>query len=225
MYEFTVKEGDMVKTGDPIGISGGCPGELKDQEVSTGCHVHIELRKGGTVIPYPEYKYSNHGEDLAKYKKYKEHLQDYGARLQAFLDEYPLKSDEAKPFRNAEDWRKVGKDSGIHSALLVCIGMADTGLGNSMKTPFNVGNVGNTATKSNHNITSPQEGMEAIADALNGTYLGGHQTVGELSIGGGGSESGKIYAGSPDNWNNNVLWCLQQILGDPSIKEDWKFRL
>lgn len=48
-----VKTGDVVTTGDLIGESGGCKGELKLDEKSTGCHVHIELRIDGQAVDYP----------------------------------------------------------------------------------------------------------------------------------------------------------------------------
>lgn len=59
-----LKDGDTVKTGDPIGISGGCIGELKEGEKSTGCHTHFEFRISGKISPYPSYKFSLHGEEL-----------------------------------------------------------------------------------------------------------------------------------------------------------------
>lgn len=62
MYERHVKDGDVVKTGDVIGMSGGCPGELKLEEVSTGCHVHIELRINGQAVEYPFDNNSKHTE-------------------------------------------------------------------------------------------------------------------------------------------------------------------
>lgn len=45
-----VPEGAKVKTGDFIGWSGGCKNELKLEEASTGCHVHIQLFKNGESI-------------------------------------------------------------------------------------------------------------------------------------------------------------------------------
>jgi hypothetical protein len=53
MNSVGVKEGDVVTTGDKIGVSGGCLGELKLNEVSSGCHVHIELRIDGEAVEYP----------------------------------------------------------------------------------------------------------------------------------------------------------------------------
>lgn len=57
---FGVKDGDIVKTGDIIGLSGGCIGELKEGEKSTGCHAHIEFRQEGTAVAYPMYLYTVH---------------------------------------------------------------------------------------------------------------------------------------------------------------------
>jgi len=62
MNERWVKDGDVVKTGDQLGLSGGCTGELKLEEASTGCHVHIELRIDGQAVEYPFDNNSKHVE-------------------------------------------------------------------------------------------------------------------------------------------------------------------
>lgn len=68
MNQVYVKDGDKVKTGDKIGLSGGCPGELKFNEKSTGCHAHFEYRIDGQESTYPGYMYSNHGIELTEYR-------------------------------------------------------------------------------------------------------------------------------------------------------------
>jgi len=64
MNKVYKKDGDLVKTGDLIGLSGGCVGELQLNEKSTGCHTHIEFRVEGVAVPYPTFAYTKHyGED------------------------------------------------------------------------------------------------------------------------------------------------------------------
>jgi|TARA_R100001530_G_scaffold10633_2_gene10483 hypothetical protein len=68
MKSISLPSGTRVKTGDVIGTSGGCDGELQYGEVSTGCHIHLEYRVDGNVTPYPTYMYSLHGSALSNYK-------------------------------------------------------------------------------------------------------------------------------------------------------------
>lgn len=60
LSEFKVKEGQKVKTGQVIGISGGCLTKLKEGEKSTGCHSHTEFRVEGIAVPYPTWAYTVH---------------------------------------------------------------------------------------------------------------------------------------------------------------------
>lgn len=83
--EAKVKDGDKVRTGDRIGISGGCAGDLVEGEKSTGCHVHFEFRVDGMITPYPSYMYSNHGEELAVLKEYQMQQNDAERRIREGL--------------------------------------------------------------------------------------------------------------------------------------------
>ncbi len=71
MNQVYVADGQKVKTGDKIGLSGGCPGELKFNEKSTGCHIHFEYRIDGQESTYPGYMYTNHGDELKLFKQNK----------------------------------------------------------------------------------------------------------------------------------------------------------
>jgi len=66
MNEVFVKNGDVVRTGDVIGISGGVVDELQFDEKSTGAHAHIEHRISGVATPYPAYAYTVHYGDNGK---------------------------------------------------------------------------------------------------------------------------------------------------------------
>lgn len=47
---FLVREGQRVKAGDPVAISGGMPGTLGAGMLSTGPHLHFEVIDGGVAI-------------------------------------------------------------------------------------------------------------------------------------------------------------------------------
>ena len=82
VYELSENliQGTTVKTGDIIGLQGGCKDSLQYGEKSTGCHAHIELRQGGVPIYYPIQK-SLHGEALKRAKLHREFKNDYEKRL------------------------------------------------------------------------------------------------------------------------------------------------
>lgn len=67
-----------------------------------------------------------------------------------------------------------------------------------------------------------QSGVEAIFRVLNNNYLKHKQSIGSLSVGGGGSSP--YYATSPDNWDKNTRNCLSVIHGQ-EISKDFKIRL
>lgn len=82
LSEIFVKDDDIVKTGYRIARSGGCPQELLFEEKSTGCHTHIEYRKDGKAVPYPEYMYGRHGEELQSYREWKKKQEDWKGRIE-----------------------------------------------------------------------------------------------------------------------------------------------
>ena len=91
MKTLNFKDGDEVKTGDKIGMSGGCEGELLYNEASTGCHVHFEHRVEGHVTPYPDYLYSLHGDRLQAYKdRYKGESLKPDDLLYSKFTKYPI---------------------------------------------------------------------------------------------------------------------------------------
>jgi len=128
----------------------------------------------------------------------------------------------AKAFQNPEPWREAGRKHGIHSSLLVCIGQADSSLGNNLKSRFNVGNVANNDRGQTKGYNSPEEGIEAIALTLNNAYLNSKQTLGSLSTGGGGQNP--VYATSNYTWNKNVKGCVSTIEG-VQVDANWQFRI
>jgi hypothetical protein len=118
----------------------------------------------------------------------------------------------------------MGDKHKIHPAMIICIAQADSSLGKALKSTNNIGNVGNNDRGDVVHYPTLEHGIEAIARVLNNGYLGHYQRLGDLSRGG-GNATGYIYASSPYNWNKNVKHCLQDILKDSSIDENFNFRL
>ncbi len=106
MKEIWIADGDKIKTGQKFGSSGGCVGDLQENEVSSGCHTHIELRLEGEAIAYPTYTSTPHGNDLEALKKYKEKMRiadrEYIGEWKVSTYYTPLK-DQVKYFNGTYD--------------------------------------------------------------------------------------------------------------------------
>jgi|TARA_Y100000296_G_scaffold87322_1_gene132115 hypothetical protein len=141
-----------------------------------------------------------------------------GGGIASFLEKnaHPDLKDKADLFIS------IGEEYNIKPEVIVAIATADSNLGINLRTEYNLGNVGNTATASK-SFDSWESGIRAIASTLNNQYLGSHTTIGQLSVGGGGT--GKIYASSLENWNRNTLAALRDMYQDPTIDESFLFRI
>lgn len=104
----------------------------------------------------------------------------------------------------------------------MCIGLAETGLGRSLKTPFNVGNIGNTDSGDTSTFISARDGIYWMGNTLNNKYLGSYKSVSDLSRW--GNKSGAIYASSPKNWHENIIRCLSALKGR-FVEDDYRFRI
>ncbi len=138
-------------------------------------------------------------------------------------------------------FRAVGVIHNVKPEMLVCIASADSSLGKHLKTPYNIGNVGNKDDGSTVDYTYLGEAANAMGSALNNQYMGGNNIVGELSGNGlvslgadgsknpcsGKSSPNKCYAtsfGESGFWHKNVTSCLQNIYQDLAIDETFEFR-
>ena len=121
-----------------------------------------------------------------------------------------------EPFIEYEKTYKIKKEA------IICIAWADSHLGKKLKSTNNIGNVGNNDRGNVVHFATIEKGIEAMFKVLNNKYLGHKQSIGSLSPWGGGTRP--FYATSTENWNNNVLNCLNTIM-DKSINENWNFRI
>ena len=126
-------------------------------------------------------------------------------RMWSLLDKYSL-SEEYGSFVSA------GKKYNVLPEFIVCISYADSDLGKALLTRNNIGNVGNNDRGNKVHYKSIEDGIMAIGKVLNNKYLSHKQSIGSLSVGGGGSAP--YYATSTENWNANVLNCMNMVHQD-----------
>ena len=91
----------------------------------------------------------------------------------------------------------------------MCIGLSETTLGNHLKTPYNIGNVGNTDSGATITFSSAREGITWMAKTFNNKFLGQYTKVSQLSRW--GNPDGLIYASSSSNWHDNTIRCLSAL--------------
>lgn len=142
------------------------------------------------------------------------------AKINTYIANY-VRADHAKLDNTGDVWVKYQNEFKVKAEVAVCIAVADTSLGHSVATYYNketkkyekcennFGNYGNTASSRHCPVPSVEEGIKLIYIALTNESLGNKQTVGSLSLGGGGTEP--IYASSGYNWNKNLISCLNTM--------------
>lgn len=232
--EFIVEEGQLVEQGEVIALSGGMPGTNWAGIFTTGPHLHLEMYKNGRVVDpllhlplgnFPlekiSVKYLDRYKNIIKKIIQKKKLYLIGVEPQE-RSEYLLDRFANPDFKQIELWEEVGEEYKIEPYFLICVGLAETSLGNRLKTANNIGNVGNTDSGDVIVYNTPQEWLEAMGRVLNNSYLGDYQTLGELSRW--GNKDQPIYASSSVNWFSNISKCLSGIYGE-NIDDDFQFRL
>jgi hypothetical protein len=156
--------------------------------------------------------------DTKKYqRKFVIQGEDERARQKYLLEKYATAD-----FNNWDMWVTTALDAQIDPSFLMCVGLAETTLGNSLKTPYNIGNIGNTDDGGTYDFASASEGLEWMTKTLNNKFLSKYTHVSELSRW--GNETGAIYASSNANWHNNVIRCLSALKGR-FVEDDYNFRL
>ena len=92
-----------------------------------------------------------------------------------------LKKYATPDFNSWDMWVNESLSENIDPSFLMCVGLAETTLGNHLKTPYNVGNIGNTDDGSTSQFASPSDGVAWMARTLNNKFLGKYTKVSELS--------------------------------------------
>lgn len=120
--------------------------------------------------------------------------------LEAFAREYGL---DPQDFIDA--WKKYD----IKPEVILCIARADSDLWRALKSKNNIGNVGNNDRWDTREYATIRDGIFAIGETLNNGYLGNKKFIQDLSRYGNCENDCKyIYASSTENWENNVMNCL-----------------
>ena len=109
----------------------------------------------------------------------------------------------------------------VYPELWICIAKADTSLGKALKTQGNIGNVWNTDSWATKSFDNNYIWVWKIFETLNNQLLGWYQTVDQLSRK--FNKTWKIYAGSEENWHNNVMNCLW-VIYDKTLPDNWNYR-
>jgi len=133
-----------------------------------------------------------------------------------------------------ESWIKYWDEQWIKPEVAVCIAFADTSLWAQTKTTNNIGNIGNNDRWDKVYFNSLDWGIGAIFQTLNNNYFINYDIIWMLSQWGRTVLQARwcwekweyCYATSPDNWNNNVLNCIQLLYRHENIEinETFKFR-
>ncbi|NRH21162.1 peptidoglycan DD-metalloendopeptidase family protein [Candidatus Gracilibacteria bacterium] len=242
LSEINVEKYEFVKRGQLIAKSGGAPGTAGAGPMTSGAHLHFELWKNrepidplrhlslvgidySTLLSVYQDKfitdlieYSGTGADTTQYKK---KFNIYGS-TEIERQKYLLSKYATPDFQNWQMWVDTALDAKIDPSFMMCIGLAETTLGNHLKTPFNIGNIGNTDSGSTYSFASPQEGLTWMTATFNNRFLGKYTKVSELSRW--GNIDGSIYASSNSNWHNNTIRCLSALKGE-FVEDGFEFRL
>ena len=125
-------------------------------------------------------------------------------------------------FRNWSYWVEEWIETNIDPTFLMCVWLAETGLWNHLKTPYNVWNVWNTDSWATRDFSSPRDWIHAMAITFNNRYLWGYNKISMLSRY--WNSDKPIYASSPVNWHNNIVSCMSHIKGK-FVPDDFNFRL
>jgi len=130
-------------------------------------------------------------------------------------------------------WKKYWKLYNIKYSVAICIAKADSNLGKQLKTSYNIGNVWNNDGWDKVHYDNWDDWIRAIFRTLNWKYIKWNNVIWDLSQGWRikmdtkwcteDHYSRKCYASSIDNWNRNVLRCLNSIYNQPK-DEYFKFR-
>ena len=138
-----------------------------------------------------------------------------------------------------EIWKQAAEyaaKNNVIPEIVFAIAWADTGCGNSLTTPHNVGNINNNDRGNRVGFFNHLDGYRAIVDTLNNRYIGQSTMIGQLSGGGrlkidaqhdcrNAIMGYKCYATSMENWHNNVTRAMNIMISPSEVVGGYyKFR-
>lgn len=238
VQKILVKEKTVIKRWQIIGLIGWQPGTRGAWWFSSQAALSMQLYKNGEAVdPLDNLDLSIFNDNMTLATKYRsKHGIDTRLRnsvmkfenLPFVKGDTPQEkrlrflNDYAKaPYNDLVLWEKAADGTNVDPDLGICIWYAETSLGRAFASANNIGNVGNNDRGDRVDKDSPLDGARAIYTTLNNGYLGGYNTIFELS--GYGNQEGAIYASSEYNWQNNVSRCLS-IIKWYVVPEDYPFR-
>jgi murein DD-endopeptidase MepM/ murein hydrolase activator NlpD len=242
LSEVAVSEWQFVNAGDRIAKSGGAIGTPWAGPMTSGPHLHFELWKNKEAVDplrhmniakieyetmptrYQDKFISDLIEeswiwtDISNYKRKFVIKWDTEEERQRFL----LKNYATPDFQSWDMWVDTALEADIDPSFMMCIGLAETTLGNHLKTAYNIGNIGNTDSGGTYSFNSAQEWLSWMTATFNNKYLGKYTKLSELSRW--GNTDGAIYASSNSNWHNNTVRCLSALKWR-FVEDDFQFRV
>ena len=232
--EVLVGRYDFVKKGEVFAKTWGEYGTKWAWVLTSGPHLHFvvyEWREYRDPLDYLDLSYLNY-EDLSvryqyKYKsdfqarKWEEYAneQSWGnsgvfrieGKTEVERQKYLLNTYAVGDFQNWDIWVEEAIAAKVDPTFVMCVGLAETTLWKYLKTPYNIGNVGNTDSGATITFPNARSGIHAMTKAFNNRYLGQYDEIRLLSRYGNTDESKPIYASSPVNWHNNITKCMSHV--------------
>jgi murein DD-endopeptidase MepM/ murein hydrolase activator NlpD len=242
LSETLVSEWQFIQAGELIAKSGWAVGTPGAGPMTSGPHLHFEVWKNKEPVDPLRYMdisgidYENmptryqdkfitdfiegygSGADTSKYERKFIIRGETEKERQEFL----LKTYATPDFQSWDMWVDTALEWGIDPSFMMCIGLAETTLGNRLKTAYNIGNIGNTDSGGTYSFTSPQEWVSWMTATFNNRFLGKYTKLSELSRW--GNPDGAIYASSNSNWHNNTVRCLSALKWR-FVEDDFEFRV
>jgi murein DD-endopeptidase MepM/ murein hydrolase activator NlpD len=229
LSEILVFPYQFVRKWDIIARSWGAPGTRWAWPMTTWAHLHFEVWKDReaidplrvldtSILDYANLpsRYQDKfisdiiarvgtGVDLGAYdRKFIIKWETEEARQKYLLSTYA-----SRDFQNWDVWVDTALEARIDPSFIMCVWLAETTLGNHLKTAYNIGNVWNTDSGDTSSFSSAKEGISWMASTFNNRYLSQYNYVSELSRW--GNPDGTIYASSNANWHNNIIKCISSL--------------
>lgn len=242
LSEINVLPYQFITKGQVIAKSGGAPGTPGAGPMTSGPHLHFEVWHRNEVIDplrvlslapieyenLPSKYQEKFLEDMVESFWTGTDLSGYEVRFSLKWDteedrqKYLLKTYATPDFQNWDMWVDSALENKIDPSFLMCVGLAETTLGNHLKTAYNIGNIGNTDSGSVYVFDSPTEGLDWMGKTFNNKFLSQYSRVSDLSRW--GNTKWPIYASSNANWHNNIIRCLGAMKGK-YVEDNYNFRI